>query len=93
MIELIRNTETFGDCTAGYEVTLGKQYTVREFIAEVLTRKEWGKIKIVGNFENPFCEYKGTAVIVEMPNEFLDKTIIGATAHGGWGSMDYRLRV
>lgn len=84
MIKLTQCTKTFGDCTAGYEVTLDRQYTVKDFIDEVLTKKEWGKIRIMDKFENPFCEYKENIIVVEMSTDYLNKIIIKASAHGGW---------
>ena len=48
MFTLIQCTPTRGDCTAGYEVDLDKEYTLQEFIDAILTNKkdEWGEIKI-----------------------------------------------
>ena len=91
MIKLTQNTKTFGDCTAGYEVALDKRYSVKEFIDEVLTKKEWGKIRVIDDNENPFCEYKENTIVVQMPTDYLDEIVIKATAHGGWSNMDYNL--
>jgi hypothetical protein len=99
MIKLTQCTQTFGDCSAGYEVFMDKQYTVRGFINEVLKREEWGEIRVVyknqTRFErgNPFCEYKNDSIVAEMPVDCLDKIVIKAAAHGGWSNMDYALSV
>ena len=39
MFSLTQITPTFGDCTAGYRVDLDKEYTVSEFINEVLKKR------------------------------------------------------
>lgn len=39
MFSLTQNTPTGGDCCAGYKVEFSKEYTVREFIEEVLKKK------------------------------------------------------
>lgn len=39
MIELKQITRTFGDGRAGYEVTIDRKYTVKEFINEVISNK------------------------------------------------------
>lgn len=39
MIELKQITKTFGDGRAGYEVTIDRKYTVKEFINEVISNK------------------------------------------------------
>lgn len=99
MITLTQCTKTYGDCTAGYTVTMKKQYYVREFIEEVLTRGEWGTIGIFNESQEwfqkgePYCEYKRNTVLNEMPFEYMDKIVLKATAHGGWSNMDFKLHI
>lgn len=99
MIKLKQNTKTFGDSTAGYLVILDKEYTVDEFVNEVLTKNEWGYIGIYYEnmhwFEsgNPKCEYKWNKLISKLPDDILNKKISSVTAHGGWSNMDYLLKL
>ena len=99
MIKLKQITKTFGDCTAGYEVELSKQYTVNEFISDVLKRNEWGYIVIYDesqawfNKGNPYCEYRNDKMVTEMNKEYLDRIIASVTAMGGWSNMDYKLKL
>lgn len=99
MIKLKQNTPTGGDCTAGYAVTLDKEYTVRELINEVLTRKEWGYIGIHNDgqawFERgtPNCKYKQDKLLTDMPPEVLNMKIKSVTARGGWSRMDYVIKL
>lgn len=102
MIKLTQNTPTFGDCTAGYAVTLDHTYTVRELIQEIISNKkeEWGRIGIAPKkpqrdcysiFGEPNCEYRYGKLLSNLPDELLDKKIHQVKAHGGWSNMDYLL--
>ena len=87
-----------GDCTAPYSVLLDKEYTVKEFITEILKSRsdEWGYIVIEKKgeiFGKPNCEYRYGKLISNLPKEILDKCVISARAHGGWTCMDYLLTV
>lgn len=99
MIKLKQATATRGDCTAGYSVELSKEYTIKEFIDEVLKSNEWGAIGIYDEnqswFEkgNPYCEYKRGELISKLPDEFLDKPIKKVDADGGWSLMDYKIHI
>ena len=99
MIKLTQNTPTAGDCTAGYAVTLDKEYTVEELINEVLVRNEWGYIGIYNEgqswFERgtPNCEYRQNKLVTEMQKEVLPMKIKSVTASGGWSRMDYVIRL
>lgn len=99
MIKLTQTSETFGDCTALYSVELSKPYTVKEFIKEVLKRKEWGYIGIENRFGesifgDPNCEYKGKTIITEnLPEEILSQPIKKVRASGGWSRMDYIIEI
>lgn len=99
MIKLTQNTPTGGDCTAGYVVTLDKEYTVEELIKEVLTRNQWGYIGIYNEgqalFERgtPNCEYRQDRLVTEMQKEVLPMKIKSVMASGGWSRMDYVIRL
>lgn len=85
-----------GDCTAPYAVDLGGEYTVREFIRDVLLdKREWGYIGIdIGHnsiFGDPCCEYSHGGLKTSLPAEFLTMKVVSAKASGGWSRMDYLL--
>ena len=85
------------DCTAPYDVELNGEYSVEQFIHDVLlNEREWGKIGIYngqGLITDPNCEYKHGILISELPEEYLKLRVVSATAHGGWSLMDYVLTV
>lgn len=60
MIKFKRTASTGGDETAPYDVIFDRQYTVREFIDYVLTRREWGYIYFKGG---PHCGYRGSLLL------------------------------
>jgi len=99
MIKLTQNTPTGGDCTAGYAVTLDKEYTVCELVNEILTRKEWGYIRICNEgqvrFEcgSPNCEYRQDKLLTEMSSEVLNMKVKSVMASGGWSRMDYIIKL
>lgn len=87
-----------GDCTASYSVTLHKKdYTVREFIEDILKEREdeWGYIGIHGKefisvFGYPSCQYSyGKLTTETLPESFLNRKIQYVSANGGWTRMDY----
>ena len=97
MFTLIQCTPTRGDCTAGYEVDLDKEYTLQEFIDAILTNKkdEWGEIKIAKR-NCPWYRYPSIGYhygnITSKPN--IPEKVFGykvktVTADGGWTTMDY----
>ena len=63
MIKLKQNTRTFSDETAGYAVELTKEYTLREFVDEIVGNdRDWGYIGIYCKgevFENPIVSING----------------------------------
>lgn len=94
MFTFYQTGPTRGDCTSPYEVTMDKEYTVDEFIQEILTRKEWGYIGIYSSndfFGDPKCEYRDDKLLYSLPNEYLNKRVIKVKADGGWSRMDYLL--
>lgn len=78
-----------------YEVNLSKQYTVKEFIEEVLDKRknEWGSFGIYSKDNpfrgNPICEYRGGRLISTFPDEILSSEIESITADGSWTLMNY----
>lgn len=98
MFALKQCGEIRSDETAPYEVILDKEYTVQEFIEEVLKRTyEWGNIGINdGNrshyFGNPTCEFNHGILSGTLPG-YLDKKVKSAIADGGWTCMTYLLEV
>lgn len=104
MIELCKVTEERGDCTAGYAVWLHGDYTVRSFIQDIITNRkvDWGYIGIYVPVKdrkgisdvfpgNPCCEYKWGKLKSTLPEEWMDRKVVAATADGGWSRMDYSL--
>lgn len=83
-----------GDCTSIYSVSLDREYTIREFIDEILTKNEWGFI-YVNDINNPSadCEYRQNVLISELPSDMLDYKIEKVTASGGWTRMDYTIHL
>lgn len=92
MFTLTQVTQIFGDCTAGYRVDLDKEYTVSEFINEVLKKEpsEWGYFKIKNTGVR--TEYRhGKILENNFDNDTLSAKIISMTAHGGYSNMDYSI--
>ncbi len=94
MFTLTRATPTGGDCTAGYDVGFSNEYTVREFIEEVLKTHpgEWGyfELKNLG----VRTDYKhGRLLKQHFADELLNSKIVKAYASGGWSRMDYYLTI
>lgn len=92
MITLTQVTPTGGDCTAGYRVDLDKEYTVSEFIEEVLERfsNEWGYFYIKNIFTR--IEYRyGKLIDNIIEGNILSAKIVSVTASGGYSRMDYNI--
>lgn len=80
------------DATSNYDIILDKPYTVGEFVKEVLTREEWGDIRIKLTdswFDGPRLEYRHDRVIGGNLDGYLNKTIKTVFANGGWSAMSY----
>lgn len=94
MFTLTQDTPTGGDCTAGYKVQFSNEYTVREFIEEVLKKHpgEWGDIKLK-NLEARTKYRYGTLVKQNFPDQLPDSKIVKAYAVGGYSNMDYILTI
>jgi len=98
MFNLIQSTPMSGDCTCGYIVDLHNDYTVNEFIQEVLTehKKEWGCFRInEGVHRNRGIRWYryGRLESGMIPEELLDMKIEKVTARGGWSAMDYTITI
>ena len=94
---------------APFDVTLDKEYTVKEFIDAVMTKTdEWGCITVTTDplpsmswlLKCPRCEYKYGKTVTAKKNdlfttapELLSKTVVSVSAKGGWTRMDYVLYV
>ena len=92
MFELIHSGGPYSDETSSYKVKLNGEYTVKSFIQEVLSKKEWGYIGIDdGNtiFGNPRIEYHSNVALQDMTEEYLRLKVISVRASGGWSRMDY----
>lgn len=59
------------DCTAPYDVELNGEYSVEQFIKDVLlVKREWGYIGIRDGksiFGSPNCEYNHGTLISQLP--------------------------
>lgn len=103
MFTMHQTTPTAGDCTAGYSVTLDKEYTIEEFIQAILTNKskDCGSITIYRKdktfhtyYRAGGCGYKhGVLTSKDIRNKYLTKKVESVKAHGGWYLMDYNVRV
>lgn len=89
-------TRSLTDMTDCYSVILDREYTVDEFIREVLVKNpnEWGTIKItqlqvIFGFGNSSCSYKDGHLNSCMSKYYLEQKIEKINANGGWGNMEY----
>lgn len=90
MIKFKRTASTGGDETAPYDVIFDRQYTVREFIDYVLTRREWGYIYFKGG---PHCRYRGSLLLSAIPDEYMEAGIESVKAASCWPRIDYRIEI
>lgn len=87
MIQLTRQTSVGSDETAGYNVVLDKEYTLKELLDEILSNTaEWGYFHVLNCSS---CEYRWGKLVTELDPKYLNKSILKATASGGWSRMDY----
>lgn len=103
MFKLIQVGSERSDCTAPFFVELDREYTVAEFIHNVLVNrslyvyKEWGYIGIDDHgktvFGSPRCEYHHGKLLTSLPADLLDKKVMSVKADGGWGSMNYLINL
>lgn len=91
-----QTANTGGDCTAPYNVEISRECTVKELVETILTQKEWGYIDIGENtLSSSFTRvgYKGSTLIGNISRYLSGKRVGNVTASGGWGNMDYRIKL
>lgn len=98
MIAFKQTHPTGSDCTAPYDVTTDVPYTVERFANETVGKgDQWGKFRIydIKTKQGVECEFKYRGEwITPIPPEYLNRQIAGTVkASGGWGNMDYYLKV
>lgn len=98
MFERVIIGPTGSDCTAPYNVKLDHDYTLNEFMGCVLHQHpdEWGEFTIFDEAENRICarvDYRYGRMQGMIPFELLDRPVKSSSAHGGWSSMDYVIRI
>lgn len=86
----------FGDETSSYDVILpeGEDITVQEFIEQILVDEpnEWGAI--YNGMREVIADYKyGEATFRDGYDKYKNAKIANVTAHGGWSTMDYYIRI
>lgn len=99
MFDMICTGGPYGDCCCNYAVQFDRDYTVGEFVKEVLKEKpgEWGSFEIAatsgrrGNVNT--CEYKHGKVTKGFSGDVKGMKIKEVTANGGWSLMHYYLKV
>lgn len=104
MFRLRQSGPDRSDATAPYEVLFPKEYTVDQFLRDVLENRsdERGYIRIrrrttdegVSWFHLPCMEYRyGNVVSGDFSEAMKAEKICSAAASGGWGAMDYILKI
>ena len=100
LFEMIRTGGPFGDCTCNYRVEPKCEFTVKEFVDEVLKDKcEWGDIKIDINHTGRFYGIDGPKIVYKhgkltTPNfsdDILRQKVEIGRANGGWTYTCYTL--
>ena len=86
-----------------YGIIFNKSMSVTDFIYQWVSGKKesdnensrFGRISVNDGSDNPYvCHYKyGKITNSKIPTDIASKTIIRASAHGGWGRMDIDLYV
>lgn len=88
----------YGNACYGYHIDLDHQYTIREFIDEVLKTKryEWGRFGITEDIEHSYmctidvCEYRLGILRTGFHKDDIAKMKIKrVVAHGGQSNIDY----
>ena len=91
MFKLNRITPIGGDETAGYDVILDREYTVKELLDTVVNIKgEWGYFSVKNGSS---CEYKWGELLSSLKEDDLNKKVLKVGASGGWSRMDYYVTV
>ena len=91
----------YGDCCSDYDVVLDHEYTIEEFIKEVLSDRanEWGTFYVSTDLKNIFvacldkCEYKYGKIIKDLTKQDTCKMkTVHIKANGGYTSMNYYIK-
>lgn len=102
VLKFIQTGGPYGDATSRYVVELNREFTVEEFINEVLKRDEWGQIRVLNSEirgKQPFgalvVEYRGDQIIGRGIGyrQYLDQKVRSVRASGGWSAMDYTINL
>lgn len=86
------------DGTCWYNILLVKNYTVQEFVRDVLKqfKDSWGSINIeindeqINSYDYAYGKLKWKSKFKNMPK---DKKVISATANGGYSFLNFYLTV
>ena len=90
MIKFESTSPTGSDCTTAYDVETDCK-TIGDVVNEFLKRGEWGYFKI-GSWSGEKYEYKGSKMLMPMPQGLLSRRIGKIQASGGWSNMNYCFR-
>ena len=91
----------YGDACSSYIVMLDREYTVQEFVEDVIKEKpeEWGDFKIATDLKYShttsidMCVYKYGQIISSFRKPSTAKMKIKeVVAHGGYTNMDYCIK-
>lgn len=91
----------YGDSCSSYDIIFDREYTVKEFIEEVLKEKpgEWGEFTIEKDLKHTYtssldnCEYKyGKITKGFKKTESESMRIEEVKANGGWSLMNYFIK-
>lgn len=94
MINLKATDREYGDATRDYIVEFDKEYTIKEFVEEILEEhsKDWGYFRIPLEYYSVLAiEYEKGKITknLEILEQYFDKKIEKVSANGGWSRMDY----
>lgn len=85
------------DDTFDYKVSLDKHYTVEQLVVEIIAMRDLrGHISINKPFffpGVPRCEYKNNQLLSFFPKEYLPATVKEVSASGGWGAIDWVVKI
>jgi hypothetical protein len=86
----------YGDCTSDYSVRVLSGTLVRDFCRNVASTGEHGSVSVGSWSAKPFVEfYNGVITIIdhEQFDRYSGAIVLSAVANGGWGMMNYVIRV
>lgn len=98
MFNLVQSGPVYGDSTSNYTVVLERDYTIFEFIEELLLRvSDWGSVIVVGDelgLIKFVLKYKyGEVKSSNITSDLLSSKVINITCHGGYTRMDYTIKL